>query len=1055
MRTFFFLNFYTPQDITLAYRGEIVKHYRFKDLAITSTKGPFNTNLLWEHATYGIFMVDSTNQTVLLHSTKTRLIVDGSDWDIVDLSANTNSYKIQAGWLDGNDLWLVMCDNDGTADDFEVCFIEFDDSNDCNPVAVSAGADVNTVYAFDIFKIGTDHFVINKETRGGVLTLVCWDVDAAFVEKADFLEDEHFTDNDGFYFGIVTGTKYYSFMSYKDGDGPILYIQYDNSVPVFTIPVVAGIGDYIGPTDKNMRGVAYDGSDTLIFVGKQIADSKNYLISYVVSTSVSTIGAEYNIGLQIDRNNAGTIPNEFEKAFGITNEITYEIKARRGGIRVLQNLSDQLSGNIVGITDNFLFAINGGNWDIFEFTDVTKEISTILYNDGTIGILKKGTFTVHPDFHANWSKGDSIKIYDRYDQLEFHGLITAKNRNARGIYVYKIDSFTNEIYRKTYENAYSRDDMDTKQKDVIDNACDFCYRSSSIVGTTLNYDYNYNRAIIYLFWLARFLERQVPYVEPDGKIWTKAHDGLVPNDMIYAGTYNFKDEADGASGTDIDFVDAINTAAGCEIIAEHNGHRKVLKITAGAAAPNVATNYFDSVQTAGTIEYYFEVSAAANYVYMILYDTFTEAIMIRMNGANLQYRDLSAVWHTIKVVVPDTRYQIRIDFDCATDRFDCYVDGVQEVTAGEFRNAVTDVDRFAIGCFNNDKITYWDAIGYSWDPAYTVGDNEVAWDINNHWQDVFLVDIPGIEERMQGFFSGNTGITRNTIRYKNNTITIRPVAATRDPIEQLQGIIPLNEFRDPKLVAATEANQLGDNRYNIWSSDIIFLGLRIEGQGYLQPGKTIEIQNTGQKTISQDDFLILSFERDPKNDVYVNMILSDNIIFPAEFINLQYTSGIQIHTASVQALENQAAIAGIKAPLIYPFFIFGTLGFVETGNYGACLEVAFSDTNATINSSFWVHEGGNFKIRIIHSGSGNNFGKTIGGIYSISYDVDGGLQTWDAGTIDFNIPADDNRVIGVDDSAVVYTITSNSKVGLHYAKDDNAGGAAGNMQVYGIILVRQ
>ena len=114
------------------------------------------------HSTYGILLVDSTDQTVLLFSTIARLIVDGSDWDVVDLSDNTNSYKIQAGWLDGNDLWLVMCDNDGTADDFEVCYIELDDSNDCNPIAVSSGADVNTVYAIDIFKIGTDFFCTTR-----------------------------------------------------------------------------------------------------------------------------------------------------------------------------------------------------------------------------------------------------------------------------------------------------------------------------------------------------------------------------------------------------------------------------------------------------------------------------------------------------------------------------------------------------------------------------------------------------------------------------------------------------------------------------------------------------------------------------------------------------------------------------------------------------------------------------------------------------------------------------------------------------------------------------
>lgn len=330
-----------------------LRHYRFKDIKINNTKYPFNTHLLWEHAIYGLIMVDRADQTSLIISTD-----KGLNWSVIDLSDNANSYKIQAGWLDGNDLWLVMCDNDGTADDFEVCFIELDDSNDCNPIAVSAGADVNTVYAFDIFKIGANHFVINKETRAGVLQLICWDVDAAFVEKDTFMEDEFFTDNDGFYFGIVTGTKYYSFMSYENNLGPILFVQYDNSIPTFTIPVVAGIGNHQGPTDKNMRGVSYDGIDSLIFVGKQTADGKNYLITYVISTSTTTIGAEYNICLQIDRNNSGVIPNELEKAFHLTLPIIYAIKARRGGVRVLQTLDTK--DTIAGITDNFVITNNDG-----------------------------------------------------------------------------------------------------------------------------------------------------------------------------------------------------------------------------------------------------------------------------------------------------------------------------------------------------------------------------------------------------------------------------------------------------------------------------------------------------------------------------------------------------------------------------------------------------------------------------------------------------------------------------------------------------------------------
>ena len=685
-----------------------MQHRRFKDLSIVSAKKPFNAQLFWEHATYGLILVDSGDQTKLFIS-----VDKGDNWVEIDLSDNTNSFKIQAGWLDGNDLWLVMCENDGADTEFEVCFIELDDSNDCNPVDVQATSAADAMFVYDIFKLGSDFYVYwNDDIGVGQLDWITEVTVAPFVAKDSIGTDVGRTSH-----MVVVGTKAYWWKT-LDGTIDAKTGLYDSTIPAITFPFNV-INGYFVKTDTNFRGQSYDGSDVLFTVLEKNADNKNYLIEFSITGDAYTIGSEYNIILQLDRNNSASAPNELEKAFSSDAVKTvYEIKAKRGGIRVLQNMADIIGDVIIAITDNFLM-VNGG--PMFENTDVTNEISTILYNDGIIGILKRGTFTVHPDFHINWNEGDSIKIYDDNDVLEFHGLITNKNRNTRGIYVYKIDSFTNEIYRNTYEKAYSGDDSDTKQKDIIDNACDFCYRSSSIVGTTTNYDYNYNRAIVYLFWLTRFLERQLPYIEPDGKIWTKAYNGLV-----------------------------------------------------------------------------------------------------------------------------------------ATGK---------------------------------------------------------SWDINDNNQEVFLVDIPGIEENLQGFFSGNSGITRNIIRYKNNATTIRPVAATRDPIEQLQGIIPLNEFRDPKIEAATEANQLGDNRYNIWSSDIIFLGLRIEGQGYLQPGKTIEIQNIGEITISQDDFLILSFERDPKNDIYIKMILSDNIIFPSEFANLQDTSNIQIHTASVQVLENQSEITTSKSDL--------------------------------------------------------------------------------------------------------------------------------------------
>ena len=256
-----------------------MKYYNYKDLGITSAKLPFNTHLFWEHSTYGFIMVDSTNQSVLLFSTKARLLVDGSDWDVVDLSDNTYSYKIQAGWLDGNDLWLVMCDNDGTADRFEVCYIELDDSNDCNTIGVSIGADSNSVYVWDIFKIDGTFHVVDYEAHSITLYCVVWDVNTAPLTIIDETL-VRYLGNLGWY-GIVAGTTYYSFGSSVPGFQMTVPFWFDYSTS--TITVSDADSELCQPLNLSQIGVSYDGDNTLYLLCRDAGDGdKIYLISYSI-----------------------------------------------------------------------------------------------------------------------------------------------------------------------------------------------------------------------------------------------------------------------------------------------------------------------------------------------------------------------------------------------------------------------------------------------------------------------------------------------------------------------------------------------------------------------------------------------------------------------------------------------------------------------------------------------------------------------------------------------------------------------------------------------------
>lgn len=361
-------------------------------------------------------------------------------------------------------------------------------------------------------------------------------------------------------------------------------------------------------------------------------------------------------------------------------------------------------------------------------------------HDGIIPYRKFFTFICHPIYHSYFNEENYIDIYDVNEVLSFRGYIKTKSQDKSGIYRFSCPGLANEIFERTYDKSFSSNNTKEKLQDITTNKLEFCFEGT-FDATTTDWSYEYDRACIYMFNLARFMERQVPYIEPDGRIMVKDYDGLI-------------------------------------------------------------------------------------------------------------------------------------------------------------------------------------ATGKSW----TLYDNN---------QNALLIDIPGLRDSVPGYYFGNTGITSVSVRYKDNTTVIRP--ATPDEVSKTKS---LKEFRDPKLQAVTEVNQLGDNLYAIFSKDTIFLGMQIKGEGWLQPGKTIQIENTGQITITQAHFLIMKFVYDPKNDVYINMILSDNIITPDEFKSDLDTSSQQIHTATLQSFENQSDIAENQETFItqhnreiYPTLVIAQDGHTVGVNY--------------------------------------------------------------------------------------------------------------------------
>jgi len=878
---------------------------RFVDLGITSARKPANTHL-WVVTTAGyIYIVDSVDPTKIYKSED-----KCATWTEID----DRFFNIQALLLDEPNNKLYYICKGGTDVDVRVLTLSNDNTTRYDDFPV------NSAFALDLLN-GADLFLANSGTLYALVSYEDTNTPSQYFTEVFIDNAGNFVYEDGAR-DFVLSTKDISYTVVIDDDDVYFIREETNGPLVFLSKFVASTSTYteehkalgalLMSDSESQQGIAYDGSDNLLFILKVGGVDKLY--NYNITGNALTQIGTYDIALMLDRNNIGTAPNELEKAFGIADKIIYEIKPKRGGVNQLQDLSSQLSGNIICINDRFLLAEDNGTWDVYEWINVAIEMSNLVYTGGIVPIPKLGSFQVHDTLKDKWSVKDSFKYYDDNDVLEIWAKITEEYVDLFNNYHYDFDFFSNEMYRTPYNKVYTADNTGEKQIDMIDNALDFCYQSSSIVATATDWSYTYTRNTAYLMDLGRFLERQVPYIEPDCKTWTKAHDGLGKNAQYYPGTENFKEDVIGSfpSGwSDNDGVDCETT-----IITSFDNHRKVMQLDdQGVGAANRCQAHVSITQGLNTeIEFWLtKDSVAANTIGRVYIREASDILVyLQWDNDDLDYYD--GAYKSIKdnFLVANTLTHFRIILDDTANTFDCYINGdLEGNNLAYLNNSTSGADEFIIVTGDNDTgyKCYLDALGISTDPTYIIGDNVVAWTLNDGNQNVQMIDIPRLALDRGGYFSGSLGVTRATVRYKDNTTSTKPTipASGKTAAELLTGIIELKEFRDSKVEDSPEADQLATNRYDIFTSTIQFIGLRVEGEGFLQEGKTVYLENTGQITITAGHFVILRYRRWPLQDV-TNMVVSDNIIFPFEFSSFGDTTRLQVHSANLQSFENQADI---------------------------------------------------------------------------------------------------------------------------------------------------
>ena len=1214
--------------------------YRFKALGITSSKIPANTHLLMEHTDGTLVIVPTGDEQNIYQSTDKT-----STWSAAAAGTDITD-PIKAGAPDSanDDIWFL---SDGSITGDIKFFVYHIDLH-----SLASGFILNVGYlGFDVFLYSGNYYPMYTHENGANLDLTfrkgtgaSWSSDMGARGALTWDTSQV----------VVIGAYVWFLWKWSDENVELWKWQIDTAN--FTEMEDCGANTELPPI--NQRAIAYDGSNVLTFVLQDTGDSKYYLYTYVIDTDTLTKGAEYDIALMLDRNNSGTIPNESEKAFGISNEIVYEIATTKGGVLQLQDCSAIADANITAITDNFFMLVNG---KMFEYTNMAPDINHLKVTE-ELGILSYADMDIKETTLGHFSAGDIIKIYDSDTVLSWRGRtlypeMVLEGTEVIGKYVILgVDSIFDNIYRKNFTTVRSSDYI---LKNIIDNALSrlFSYDDEIDDFSALTFKYDQkSKARKTLKYLA-MLERAVLHYKPDGELFFNKYNNLSPNPQIYLATYNFKDDADGTinnSITGLHTFSTTDTNGVVTIVASEDGHRKVCKISGDGDNATIISIYV-GIETVTSEFIEFWVKYIDNGVGVLYLNFYNESMVLigrsfinsSTNLVSSQYGNGAGGNTTVNTALAsDTWMHVRWAFNVVTNKQALWLDGVNIFADQNFvSDAVATTflrHRFLYqeGAGANALEGYFDAIGWSWDPSYDVGDNLNAWT-----QATSYVKITHYTP------AGNRHITRAPVIGANNDLgQVYYVGSASESEEHRFGINELQPWRDPEITNYSEAKQLGDNLQEIYSLDTQMISMLVAKKKHIQVGYTVKLSWNILFNISLANFLVTKRVWYPITDIS-ELELTDNILtrkaFNLKVINSFYDENAQegyehpdvpesaadgtvlplksiaelrafdafassvgltlfLHqdasadvagyklldslfpddaktevfnatiTADDQEIEQWVTVSGgidvvflhhgvyhlhghgykfsgtkdlrlyfkvyirtaggaetligtseessilpdaeaeievhteiheqalnltdrivIKIfahlegvgsnPVVYFYvegntltrlslpidessikayvdslnstinqiLMSGSLGFVQSNSYGAAYTVAFSDVNARVYSTFYVGKGGSFKVSIIHSGDNNNFGKTAGGILYISYDIAGGLETWNIGAQDFNLPLEDIRYLKIEQFGTAFTVANNSKVGVLWAKDDNAEVANGTFAIYGMFLTRQ
>lgn len=209
---------------------------------------------------------------------------------------------------------------------------------------------------------------------------------------------------------------------------------------------------------------------------------------------------------------------------------------------------------------------------------------------------------------------------------------------------------------------------------------------------------------------------QISIVNPENRTYS------VPMNGYYPGTCGFEEEADGNNPEGWEIYEGGGTI---NTISEYNGHKKVIELYDSQATNVRLSQVFP--QESGTVELWWSMDDVTDQCDFWL-SSDTNNLRFRVQIIFDKFRWYDGDNHDVGLSASDSQwYHIRVDFDFGAGIWDLWIDGVKYSGTGYGMHSSTlnfDGIDFRTSTSAGDYRSYIDAIGYSWDPSYSVGDNE-------------------------------------------------------------------------------------------------------------------------------------------------------------------------------------------------------------------------------------------------------------------------------------------------------------------------------------------